>query len=1251
MVTEDNTTASDTRTERAQTVNQNYGGDQNFNTGGGILSTGPQTQYNVARDLVQSFTSAVSNPHRTLWDMVAGVKASHSSDLQFARGDCLSGTREAVLQEIHRWRLSENHGLPVCWLYGAAGVGKSAIALTIAKACERDGLAASFFFFRLDPRRNNPSALVLTIAHGLVVTRPRIGPLIDQRIAKDPRILEASLEEQYRELIVKTLAPERDKGKEKEEGGEKQEKKEKKKKGWLARLQERWSTLKKDPDLIIIDGLDECGDADTQTRILSTLFSSFERKPPTPLRFLICSRPESWIREAFDSPRYLHLTKRIVLDNSFTAREDIKAYLLHSFKEIRESPKYAQVKFPNPWPAHYVIELLVHNSSGQFIYVATVVRFIKSDFAHPFEQLRIILDSPYRVTPLAHNSPFYELDILYNIVLFSNPDHHKLVVLLTAILLMRHDASPAFLEMLFELPSGAVSLALRDMHSVLDIRGPDDIIRVYHTSFIDFLSNESRSGRFFVSPDKRTSLTHRWGRVLIKKWRDVLLGRDERLKDKSPWIAWADFCLDYPSPDVLRGMNEVYTTILSGCTHHEDHDWLPLLLAAIVLMPDRASPTFLELLFGSTSAEVPPALKTMHPVLNERGPNDRITLYHTSFNDFLLDESRSGMFFAGPGKRASLGHRWGRVLINRWKDDLGHDERSKDKSLWTMWVDFCLEIPSPDVLRDMDEVYTTILSGSSHCKDHDQLSLLLATIISIPDYASPTFLEMLFELPSGGVSLALRDMHSLLDIGGPDDIIRVYYTSFKDFLVDESRSGRFFAGPGKRASLGHRWGRVLLNRWKDDLGHDERSKDKSLWTMWADFCMEIPSPEVLREMDKVYTTILSGCTHCDDHDWLSLLLAAIIYIPHHASPTFLEELFGLTSAEVPPALRAMHPVLNEQGPNDRITLYHTSFNDFLVDESRSGMFFVSPDKRTSLAHRWGCGLMKRWKNGLRHDHHPKGKFPWTVWADFCLENPSEGASRELDQFYTTILSDSSHHDEAISTLAVVILLRSTTSVTPRYIETFLEYTPSQAMRTLREVDWLLSEGEGKRLTVAHTSLIAFLLDKSRCGRFFIDRDYHRDYFVRRWLRVYHIFSEFKGTLSLHSWHKLRVELGSSDGTLFVELRKFYQDLWDLPFQRDKWSSVIATIVALSRYTEPSLELIDLLHETSNDPEMYYYLHIGEEWDLFSPHDNYPHFFHFLKDKCHSPEVSFTPGHQDLLARRMVRSLIQLCRDLKSYRWY
>ncbi|KAF9261314.1 hypothetical protein L218DRAFT_1001826 [Marasmius fiardii PR-910] len=185
-----------------------------------------------------------------LWNKIAGVGASHNSNLQVTRGSCLPGTCQAVSQCIQDWKSSESQRFPVCCLSGAAGVGKSAIALTIAKEWETDGLAASFFFFQSDSRLNNPDSLILSIAHSLVVTRPYLQDSVYQRVNSDPHILEAGFEEQYQELVLNNLN--------------------------CSPPQFAVQPL----DIVIIDGLDEWSDAATQNHILSIIFSTYQTHSP-----------------------------------------------------------------------------------------------------------------------------------------------------------------------------------------------------------------------------------------------------------------------------------------------------------------------------------------------------------------------------------------------------------------------------------------------------------------------------------------------------------------------------------------------------------------------------------------------------------------------------------------------------------------------------------------------------------------------------------------------------------------------------------------------------------------------------------------------------------------------------------------------------------------------------------------------------------------------------------------------------------
>ncbi|KAK1216868.1 hypothetical protein PQX77_020489 [Marasmius sp. AFHP31] len=530
-------------------------GIQNYQSGSGL-----QINNNAAGTQNINYT-AVSHPFKTLVDAVMGVGASHNAEQQYSRGECLPGTRKEVIRIIWEWILAKGTELPICWLSGTAGVGKTAIAITIAKACEQEGrLVSSFFFFRSDPRRNNPSALVHIIAHGLVVNNPSCRVSINQRISNDPTILDARIEEQFRELVVNPCRHQTSPSQETPNPSSRQKKFVRPRKP----AGKRSPGEKKDPErqgstnqpgipnLVIIDGLDECGDEQAQKRILSMIQSAFHDSPHFPLRFLICSRPEAWLREAFAANYLSGLSESILLNNEFRPAKDIMKYYRHQFREIVSSPKYDQVLFPNPWPTEEELETLVYKSSSQFVYAATVCRLIMNSDNHPMDQLCLVLECTSK--KLSGASPYQELDILYDVILMANRSHDKVHSVLAAIFVLLKESvkdlkpTPAVIELILGLPAGQVALTLRGMHSVLNIHGRYNAISMHHTSFREYLLDQTRSGHFHIDIDsQKYVLARRWLQNLttskVCTYSQVYSKETEAFFKK-----WIKFCLLIPKP-------------------------------------------------------------------------------------------------------------------------------------------------------------------------------------------------------------------------------------------------------------------------------------------------------------------------------------------------------------------------------------------------------------------------------------------------------------------------------------------------------------------------------------------------------------------------------------------------------------------------------------------------------------------------------------------------------------------------------
>ena len=351
------------------------------------------------------------------------------------------------------------------WLYGSAGVGKSAIAQTVAEHClTNNRLGAAFFFSRGDSERNNANRLFPTLAWQLLSSISEIKAHISASMKNDAFLPARSMGIQFEELIVSPFRPTAD------------------------------YNPPRTSRIVIIDGVDECADEMIQHHFLSLIGTSIDNGG-LPLRFLICSRPEPHIREAFDQSIFLSVTSRIVLDDALHSYNDIKRYFVDEFSRISTERKIAS----DTWPPEGVVDCLVQNSSGQFIYAATVVKFVGDKYACPRKQLDIVLGIRCR---RGGPSPFADLDQLYLEILVRQPDQQFLRDFfdlwwldLKGNLGMLDFIKLSAICLDLDLVRGELGAKLRGLHSLLDINISVSI-RAYHASFLEFLGDSTRSGQY-----------------------------------------------------------------------------------------------------------------------------------------------------------------------------------------------------------------------------------------------------------------------------------------------------------------------------------------------------------------------------------------------------------------------------------------------------------------------------------------------------------------------------------------------------------------------------------------------------------------------------------------------------------------------------------------------------------------------------------------------------------------------------------
>jgi len=403
--------------------------------------------------------------------------AAYNSQERDPAPRCLPGTRKEVLEKIETWVKAGSEGKSVLWLHGPAGAGKSAIAQTVAETCAgRSELAASFFFARTVASRNALKHLCPTIAVQIAFSAQEKRRRLNKILKNDPCIAERAMGSV--DLV--------------------------------AALFEKRSLLVPSPFLVVIDGLDECEDHDDQRCALKQVYHMVNTHH-LPLRFLIVSRPESHLCEAFEEPDLANISGKLSLYGDLKAWDDVSTYLESEFSRIYDSKRHRDVMefVPRPWPSMGILNRLVFQSEGYFIYASTVIKFVDEEKFSPVERLAQILKTSNSTVP-PESAPFAELDKLYLQILSSCPTSNLPILKHILGFVVNHWGVDMFvIEALLRLPPGKVKLMLRGLRSLVSFENgkfPGDVwIRLNHASFGDFLHDQERSKDYYVDPEEEMS--------------------------------------------------------------------------------------------------------------------------------------------------------------------------------------------------------------------------------------------------------------------------------------------------------------------------------------------------------------------------------------------------------------------------------------------------------------------------------------------------------------------------------------------------------------------------------------------------------------------------------------------------------------------------------------------------------------------------------------------------------------------------
>ncbi|RXW17249.1 hypothetical protein EST38_g8606 [Candolleomyces aberdarensis] len=429
-----------------------------------------------------------ANHSAGLYELLQPIEdTSHTRDRKRSPPDsaCTRGTRVEVVKKVTTWtadNISAADEPHILWMHGYVGSGKSAISQEVCVTSGRqDRPVASFFFFRNAGDRSKIWRLATTLASQMAAVVPETEHFVRVAVKANPALLRqdeagVSLQSRMQSLVYAPF-------KAAVQGGR------------------MIVALARGPFLIVLDGLDECDNKDEVQELIEGMLAFFDDNPFIPLRVFITSRVEQHIQSHLDVPG-------VRLDNlvDHCSDADIATFLEVLFKnEMRRNPVIrAYISEHGEWPPTNDKRKLVQHIGGSFIFASTVFKFIMGSTAEdgssatPMDRLPLAL----KMNP--------GLDGLYTQTLARSQHLPHFPDIISTIALLETPLPTSGIAELLGISTYKVVNVLVNLQAIIQVPGTDDIpVTLFHTSLRDFLTTQSRSGRFFAHPREHVRLYFR----------------------------------------------------------------------------------------------------------------------------------------------------------------------------------------------------------------------------------------------------------------------------------------------------------------------------------------------------------------------------------------------------------------------------------------------------------------------------------------------------------------------------------------------------------------------------------------------------------------------------------------------------------------------------------------------------------------------------------------------------------------------
>ncbi|KAF4569440.1 hypothetical protein EYR36_009231 [Pleurotus pulmonarius] len=381
---------------------------------------------------------------------------------------CLAGTRTALLEGIGHWAVARDK-TPIYLLTGHAGFGKSTIVRTIAERLDALGiLGASFFFSRDDARLKSNSLFFSTLAYQLCVFDEAFAEKIG-RALKSLKTLDAVTKSPFTQLEKLIIEP-------------------------LESFNATARTI-----VIVVDALDECEDFEAldgegwRRDIWDGLTTLVEKL--SFVRVFLTSRPHQHL------PILIKQNPRLYINNASVEASDpdITRYLRY---KLIDAPELVS------WTANELeISCLESMAAGLFIVAATAVRFILDPrrAIPPSERIERLMKGNTRTSP----NKLEVVDRMYKTVLdlslsLDDPDELRLFqTIIGSIFFLRRQFSIEQLALFLALDIGMLRNFIDKLQAIIMLT--DDTPQ-FHKSFVDYMTDDTRSGGLCVSRSRGNAI-------------------------------------------------------------------------------------------------------------------------------------------------------------------------------------------------------------------------------------------------------------------------------------------------------------------------------------------------------------------------------------------------------------------------------------------------------------------------------------------------------------------------------------------------------------------------------------------------------------------------------------------------------------------------------------------------------------------------------------------------------------------------